>query len=69
MNSGGVVAGYYVDGNQVEHGYVRTSDGTVTSFDPKGSIDTAAYGVNDSGAITGYYVDNNYVDHGFVRTP
>jgi len=49
---------------------VRAADGTITTFDPKGSKGTQAYVVNDNGLITGGYLDGNGLDYiGFVRAP
>ena len=62
---------------------MRQVDGTITLFDPPGSIaDTAAHkdeggyevrpvtaptSVNDKGEIVGYFGDNTGVLHGFIR--
>ena len=51
----------------MDHGFVRASDGTVTTFDPSGSLYTIAYSINAKGSIAGSYVDSSEVGHGFVR--
>src|SRR5271169_4694540 len=56
-NPAGTITGYYVDANYVTHGFVRTADGDITSFDPPNSVSTTPQGINPAGAITGYYAD------------
>jgi hypothetical protein len=51
----------------VAHGFVRSPDGTLTSFDPVGSVDTQPAGINPVGEISGTYYDANHVSHGFLR--
>ena len=46
----------------------RAPDGTITTFDPRGSTDTFPTGIDDKGAVTGYYYDSSSVVHGFVMT-
>jgi probable HAF family extracellular repeat protein len=71
INPAGASSGVYVDANGMSHGFVRAPDGTITSFDPSGSVftngDTA--GINPAGVISGAYTDSNGVSHGFVRAP
>lgn len=79
FNQWGVIAGTYIDGNSVQHGFVRRPDGKFTSFDAPGAGTAAGQGtgcpsdcstsLNDLGAITGNYVDANYVLHGYLRSP
>ena len=52
----------------VWHGFVRASDGTVTTIDPPGSVGTAVCCVDDQGRLAGDYFDDNDVDHGFTRS-
>ena len=65
----GVIAGNYVDGNYLNHGFVRTPDGKITTFDPPGSGYTEVWGINNFGQIAGVFYDTNGVGHGFLRTP
>lgn len=37
LNPAGAITGWYVDGNNVMHGYLRAPDGTFTSFDVPGA--------------------------------
>jgi hypothetical protein len=64
----GVVAGNYTDGSFVNHGFVRTPSGKITTFDPPGSVYTSVWSINNFGQIAGVFYDTNGVSHGFVRT-
>jgi hypothetical protein len=56
----------------VYHGYVRASNGAITTFDGPGA-GTSAFqgtfgaGINPVGTITGNYIDASNVNHGLVR--
>ena len=50
------------------HGFVRAPDGTITDFDPIGSLYTDPFAINPAGTITGYYCDATNC-HGFLRAP
>ena len=73
MNTFGTIAGYYVDANNVYHGFVRDQRGRfITSFDAPGAgagsfQGTLAVGIDERGVIAGSYIDANNVNHGFVR--
>lgn len=72
INSSGDVTGYYLDSNQgPQHGFLRTAGGTVTTFDPPGSVQTSPCGINSSGEIVGFYGTNSPVtgqmQYGFLR--
>ena len=76
LNDFGVITGYYLDANNVYHGFVRNPKGKVTSFDAPGADQTAGsfngtfpVSINDQGAITGYYLDSNNVNHAFFVLP
>ena len=74
INALGVIAGTYIDSNNVYHGFVRCADGTINTFDApaagagtyQGTIPEAN---NLEGATTGYFVDGANVSHGFVWRP
>jgi hypothetical protein len=75
-NDLGVIVGEYTDANIVPHGFLRTPDGQLTSFDAPGAglgyglnQGTFPYAINDLGVIAGQFQDSNYVFHGFVRYP
>jgi hypothetical protein len=67
MNDSGTITGYYIDANNIFHGFVRAADGTITTFDPPNSTVTGPFGINSAGTISGAYQDLNYTEHGFLR--
>ena len=75
-NDLGVIVGFYTDRNIVQHGFLRTPDGKISSFNAPGagsgsglSQGTVAYSINDLGVIAGALQDSSYVSHAFVRFP
>ncbi len=66
INAQGVIAGSYVDQTSNQHGFVRAVDGSVTSIDVAGAVQTTVTGLNDAGEVVGYWVDT--IVHGFVRS-
>ena len=69
LNSGGLITGFYVDANSVQHGFVRDHDGMITEFDPPGSVLTNPNAIDETGEIAGFYFDANSVGHAFLRAP
>jgi hypothetical protein len=72
INPAGAVAGAYTDASDVQHGFLRASDGTFTTFDAPGAgtgtfEGTYVVGINPAGAITGQYYDVNFLAHGYLR--
>ncbi len=70
----GAIIGWYVDGNNVYHGVLRTPHGTITKIDdPDAGTDeyqgTIPVAMNMEGVIAGTYLDASYVFHGFLRAP
>lgn len=75
-NSRGEITGYFVDNNNVYHGFVRHPDGKIDTFDAPGAGSTAgtaqgtiAYSINSEGVIAGQFQGGDNVYHGFVRFP
>lgn len=76
LNNDGTITGYFLDANNVFHGFLRSRDGKYTALDAPGA-DTKAgdfngtlpNAINETGAITGVYFDSNNEEHGFLRTP
>lgn len=77
INSRFVATGYYLDSSDRYHGFLRTRDGTIVSFDPAGG-QTIPAGINNAGTIAGDYCDEansascdgaifDSAIHGFVR--
>jgi hypothetical protein len=68
INPAGAITGFYVDSSDVSHGFLRAPDGTITGFDPTGSLFTFPLAINPAGAITGQYCDGTNC-RGFLRAP
>lgn len=64
LNASGAITGTAC--GLVCHGYLQTSNDTVTTFDPPGSTFTVPVSINPGGEIAGDYSDANNVSHGFV---
>jgi hypothetical protein len=74
INAEGAITGYYADANWVVHGFLRTPDGRITTFDAPhagtaSGMGTYTSSINSAGVITGPYTDGNGVTHGFLRLP
>ena len=78
INPAGVIAGFYIDGFGVNHGYVRGTDGTITTLDAPGAgtspvegeaTGTVASAINPAGRVAGSYADQNVSYHGFLWVP
>jgi hypothetical protein len=77
INPVGAISGQYVDTSGVFHGFLRSRDGTITTFDASGA-DTAAGqgtfvtftdGINPVGAIALGFSDASGMFHAAVRAP
>ncbi len=69
MNVNGLIAGNYSTSDNVSHGFLRTPDGSLTTFDePDATSFTRIYGLNNAGEIAGsfFYASGG---GGFLRTP
>ncbi len=74
LNDLGATAGWAVDTNFADHGWVRARNGNITTFDVPGGgtgagQGTVAGGINLGGTIPGWLIDEDSVFHGFVRAP
>ena len=69
MNDFGVITGYSLDSVGVAHGYVRSANGRIASFDGPAAPATGTYpsGINKFGTVVGTYDDSNGLTHGFLR--
>jgi hypothetical protein len=70
----GAITGTFNDGFNLNHGFLRTSDGTIMTFDATGAgtgfqQGTAPMGITPGGVIMGFYIDPNYAHHGFLFLP
>ena len=69
INDLGVIAGTYTDANYAVHGFVRTPNGNITTFDaPASSGYTRVGSINNFGAIAGQFYGTDGAFHNFVRT-
>ena len=69
INGAGIITGTYQDASFLTHGFVRTTDGTITTIDAPGAVNGSyPAGIDDAGDIAGYYCDANFLCHGFWRT-
>src|SRR5208337_2908445 len=73
LSAFGVIAGYYIDANNVYHGFLRTPDGRLTTVDVHGAGDGPGQGsgigsINSEGDVVGDYTDANNTSHAFVRS-
>src|ERR1700749_1157653 len=73
MNNFGVIAGSFVDANDVNHGFLRFPDGKFVVIDVPGADmtpgsfnGTAAQAINDAGVVTGFYSDASGEGHAFL---
>jgi hypothetical protein len=77
INPVGTIAGQYADTGGVFHGFLRSPDGTITTFDApsagtspgQGTVVTFTDGINPVGAIAGGFTDASSIFHAFVRAP
>jgi hypothetical protein len=72
INPAEVIAGVYFDTSFVPHGFLRSSDGTFTTFDlPAGTSPSSvppSLAIDPAGAITSSYCDA-FGCHSFLRSP
>src|SRR5438105_2228260 len=64
----GSITGSYLDKRDVFHGYLRKTDGTITTFYITRLNDTYAFSINATGAIVGGYGTNKTAERSFVRS-
>jgi probable HAF family extracellular repeat protein len=55
INASGQIVGFFRDAGLIVHGFLRVVDGSYTTLDVPGAIETVAQGVNDTGLIVGLY--------------
>jgi hypothetical protein len=69
VNPAGAITGTYFDASFVEHGFLRTRDGTFTTIDFPGAFFTEALAINPAGVIVGDFCNADTCYQGFLRTP
>jgi hypothetical protein len=67
INNSSSVCGFYIDSNQVNHGWLQVL-GHFTVLDYPGSTGTQALGLNNKGLVVGSWTDTSGNSHGFVYT-
>ena len=70
LNNNDSCAGVYVGNDNLQHGFIRTSDGTITEFNVSGATETFVAGINSSDTVCGFYYTGGsfHNSHGFFRT-
>jgi hypothetical protein len=70
------VVGYYLDSNNIPHGFILTGPTKggqeqtwETIDDPDAAYGTVVTGINNHHEICGYYYDASDIQHGFVAVP
>jgi hypothetical protein len=53
INNSGEITGQYWDSNLIVHGFVRSAQGVIPTFDAPGADGTYPYAINGSGEIAG----------------
>lgn len=76
INTGGQVAGYYTDGNGIQHAFIRNTDATFIVFSIPGATMLSggvsaihAVSINDSGETAGQALLSNGTLVGWTRSP
>jgi uncharacterized membrane protein len=67
INNSMTVAGYYLVSPTEAHGFVRSADGSITTFIVPGSLWTEPESINDKGDIAGFYELADGAPRGFER--
>jgi hypothetical protein len=69
-NSNHLVVGYYVNSSGILHGYYRDANGALHfPIDPRGSVTSVLFGLNDRNWVVGRYADSSGVTHGLFFIP
>jgi hypothetical protein len=73
INNSNTVTGSYIDEKGVCHGFIRSSSGTMTTFEASGSGDgffqgTIGNGINSAGTVVGYAANDSDAYEGYVRS-
>lgn len=70
INASGQVAGTYLGQDSLYHGFLRESDGTITTFDVSTqTLSISVVGMNTAGQIAGYAYDSVLHAISFIREP
>ena len=76
INPAGAVTGFYLDGGNLAHGFLRTPDRKFTTIDAPSEYVGTGFGqgtyaanINPAGVIAGNTVDSSYAAHTFLLAP
>ena len=70
INTNGAISGWYVDNDDVNHGFVRERGGAFTTFDVAGAgPGLFVWSIAPNGAVSGYFWDGKNVVHGLMGRP
>lgn len=67
INNSGEVCGFFIDANNVNHGWLLNA-GIFLQLDVPNSTFTQALGLNNNGQVVGAWMDQNGLTHGFLYT-
>jgi len=77
INDSGEIAGIYIDSNNAPHGFVRSTNGTITEFNAPGegvftndndrTLGISTMNIDAAGDVAGSYFDKKLAQHGFLR--
>lgn len=67
INLTGTIAGNFIDGNNVQHGFLRDPYGNLTTFDVPGGVYLTVRSVNAWGDVVGGFFDGQSKIHAFLR--
>ncbi len=69
MDSAGRIAGFYRNATNpaVQHGFIRETNGSITTIDGPGSTTTYAWRINDAGQVNGYWFEDPFFITSFRR--
>ena len=71
IDSHGRIAGFYRNATnpEVQHGFIRETNGTITTIDGPGQNYTYAWRINDAGQVNGYWFEDPFFITSFRRAP
>lgn len=69
LDSAGRVAGFYRNATNpaVQHGFIRETNGSITTIDGPGQTTTYAWRINDAGQVNGYWFEDPFFITSFRR--
>jgi hypothetical protein len=68
INPEGAIIGYFFAGGII-HGFIRAPNGSFTTVDAPGAVNTLLCCITATRTVAGVFGDTNGVSHGFLRSP